>query len=324
MKRAFVTGLSGQDGSLLAELLLAKGYEVWGLLRRSSSTNTQRIDHILDQIHVVIGDMTDSLSLARAIEMSQPDEVYNLAAQSQVGVSFQMPEYTTDVVGTGPTRILEILRSTRPQTRFYQASTSELFGKVAETPQTEKTPFHPRSPYASAKAQAFHATKNYREAYGMFAVNGILHNHESARRGEEFVTRKITRAATRIKMGLQEKLKLGNLDSKRDWGFAGCFVEAMWLMLQAERPDDYLIATGESHSVREFVELAFDLLGLDWKTYVEYDEDLLRPAEVDYLCGDASKARRELGWSPRVSFGELVRMMVVSDLELAKREAASR
>ena len=321
MKRAFLTGLTGQDGSYLAELLLSKGYEVWGLIRRSSTSNTSRIDHILDKLNLVLGDMTDPLSLARAIELSQPDEVYNLAAQSQVLVSFQMPEYTSDVVGTGPVRILEILRATRPSTRFYQASTSELFGKVVETPQTERTPFHPRSPYASAKAQAFYATKNFRESYGMFAVNGILHNHESPRRGEEFVTRKITRAATRIKMGLQDKLKLGNLESRRDWGYAGDFVEAMYLMLQAEIPDDYLIATGEAHSVREFVERTFDLLALDWHKYVEYDRDLERPAEVDYLCGDSSKAKEALGWSPKVSFGELVRMMVESDLELARREA---
>lgn len=324
MKRALVTGVTGQDGSFLAEFLLGNGYEVWGLVRRSSTPNTHRITHLLDRIHLVVGDMSDPLSLARAIGESNPDEVYNLAAQSQVKVSFEMPEYTTDVVGTGPTRILEILRAEYPQTRFYQASTSELYGKVIETPQTETTPFYPRSPYASAKAAAFHATRNYRESYGLFACNGILYNHESSRRGEEFVTRKITRAATRIKVGLQDRLRLGNLDSKRDWGFAGDYVEAMWLMLQAERPDDYVIATGESHSVREFVEMTFGLLDLDWKKYVEYDEDLLRPAEVDYLCGDASKARRELGWSPRVSFAELVRMMVASDLKLAESEAASR
>ena len=662
MRRALVTGISGQDGSYLAEFLLAKGYEVWGIVRRSSTSNTQRIDHILDRLNLVHGDMTDGGSLSRAIEQSRPDEVYNLAAQSQVLVSYQMPEYTADVVGVGPVRLLESLRATRPQTRFYQASTSELYGKVVETPQTERTPFHPRSPYASAKAQAFYATKNFREAYGLFAVNGILMNHEcvpaetpvvvrrygvidivpidtivphrtdpksgrrytsdggeyevwdgeawvqclartatwhdeeivvvhgrggvvactedhvvfrsrddearsadlregehlwigdpftspnatvmteteawllgaltadgyvspdrgraravgrdteylqeiarswsevttgrsrfwegapsefgdgrvpavelfgntdyanmirqeiytehddkrvprrvlnasapvklaflrgyyrgdglkagnrrnefksfrtssptlaaalvwlarttldrehvaiyrqpnpigkdsylinpcsdegsgkgkhlrksldvirkverqayrgwmfdlattserfaagpggvvihnSPRRGEEFVTRKITRAATRIKMGLQEKLKLGNLDSKRDWGYAGDFVEAMWLMLQAEIPDDYVVATGEAHSVREFVERTFDLLSLDWHKYVEYDQDLLRPAEVDYLCGDATKARAELGWSPKVPFAELVSMMVLADLELAQREA---
>jgi GDPmannose 4,6-dehydratase len=321
MKRALVTGITGQSGSYLAELLLSKGYDVWGLVRRTSTTNTQRIDQVLHRLHLVIGDMSDPLSLVRAIEESQPDEIYNLAAQSQVLVSYQMPEYTADVVGIGPTRILEILRSTRPATRFYQASTSELYGKVVETPQTERTPFHPRSPYATAKAQAFHATRNFREAYGLFTVNGILFNHESPRRGEEFVTRKITRAATRIKMGLQDRLKLGNLDSKRDWGFAGDYVEAMWLMLQAETPDDYVIATGVAHSVREFVEMTFEALSLDWQKYVEYDEDLLRPAEVDYLCGDASKARAELGWSPKVALEDLVKMMVESDLDLACREA---
>ena len=322
MKRALITGITGQSGSYLAELLLSKGYEVWGLVRRSSTSNTHRIDHIIDRLHLVFGDMSDGGSLARAVEESQPDELYNLAAQSQVLVSFQMPEYTSDVVGLGPIRIMEILRSTRPQTRFYQASTSELFGKVVETPQTERTPFHPRSPYASAKAQAFYAAKNFREAYGLFAVNGILMNHESPRRGEEFVTRKITRTATRIKFGLQDRLKLGNLESKRDWGFAGDYVIAMWLMLQAEIPDDYVIATGEVHSVREFVERTFDLLGLDWTKYVDHDPSMIRPAEVDYLCGDSSKARAELGWSPKVTFEELVRMMVESDLELAQAEAA--
>ncbi len=324
MKRAFITGITGQDGSYLAELLLTKGYEVWGLVRRSSGTNTQRLDHFADQIHLVHGDMTDGLSLARAIAECQPDEVYNLAAQSQVGVSFQVPEYTSDVNGTGPMRILEVLRASRPQARFYQASTSELYGKVVESPQTERTPFYPRSPYASAKAEAFYATRNSREAYGIFAVNGILFNHESPRRGEDFVTRKITRAATRIKLGLQQTLKLGNLESRRDWGFAGDYVQAMWSMLQTRVPDDYVIATGEMHSVREFVEIAFDYLDLDWHAHVEHDEHLIRLSEVDYLCGDSTKARADLGWSPVVSFTELVKMMVRSDLLLAEREAAAR
>jgi len=322
MKRALITGISGQDGSFLAELLLSKGYEVWGIIRRSSTSGTSRIDHILPQLKIVHGDMADDLSLLRAVQESEPDEVYNLAGQSQVMVSFRLPEYTSDVTATGAIRLLEILHRFRPGAHFYQASSSEMFGKVRETPQTETTPFHPRSPYAVAKVYAYHATRNFREAYGMFAVNGILYNHESERRSEEFVTRKITRAATRIKVGLQDLLKLGNLESKRDWGFAGDYMLGAWMMLQQDTPDDYVLATGETHSVREFVEYAFGLLNLDWTKYVEHDQSLVRPSEVDLLLGDASKAKRVLGWKPRVSFEELVRMMVNSDLRLAEEEAS--
>ncbi len=324
MKRALITGASGQDGSFLAELLLSKGYDVWGLVRRTSTVTTGRIAHLLDRVHLVYGDMADGLSLLRAMELAQPHEVYNLAGQSQVMVSFQMPDYTSDVTGIGAARLLEIIRESFPQTRFYQASSSEMFGKVRETPQNENTPFHPRSPYACAKVYAYHATRNFREAHGIFAVNGILYNHESPRRSEEFVTRKITRAATRIKLGLQERLKLGNLESKRDWGFAGDFVDAMYLMMQCDTADDYVIATGETHSVREFVERAFGILDMDWKRYVDHDPGLVRPAEVDLLLGDASKARHEIGWSPRVSFEDLVRMMVEADLQLAREEARKR
>ena len=323
MKKALITGITGQDGSYLAELLLAKDYEVWGIVRRTSTTNTQRIDHILPRLKLLHGDVSDALSLARAIQESEPDELYNLASQSHVVVSFETPGYTSDVTALGPARMLEIIRTTHPRTRFYQASSSEMYGRVLETPQTERTPFSPRSPYAISKTYAFHAARNYREAYGMFAVNGILYNHESPRRGEEFVTRKITRAATRIKLGLQEKLKLGNMDTRRDWGFAGDYVEAMWLMMQAEKPDDYVVATGQPHSVAEFAERAFDLLSLNWEKYVEYDPSLVRPLEVDFLCGDASKARVELGWSPKVTFDGLVRMMIDADLDLARREAAT-
>ncbi len=329
MKRALITGITGQDGSYLAELLLSKGYEVWGLIRRSSSFNTQRIDQLYRDPHeenvrlrLVYGDLNDASSLAAALEEVRPDEVYNLGAQSHVRVSFDIPEYTGEVTGLGTVRLLEAIRRLDLKTRFYQASSSELYGRVREVPQSEETPFHPRSPYAAAKAYSYYITQNYREGYGMFAVNGLLFNHESPRRGETFVTRKITRAATRIKLGLQDKLFMGNLDAKRDWGFAGDYVEAMWLMLQADKPDDYVVATGETHSVREFLQKAFGLLDLDYEKYVEHDARYERPAEVDLLLGDPTKAKRELGWSPKVSFDELVKMMVDADLELAREELA--
>jgi len=323
VKKALITGATGQDGALLAELLLSKGYEVWGLVRRTSTITTGRIAHLLDRVHLVHGDMADGLSLRRAMQQAEPDEVYNLAGQSQVMISFAMPDYTSDVTAVGAMRLLEIIHESFPHTRFYQASSSEMFGKVIDTPQTETTPFHPRSPYAVAKVYAYHATRNFREAYGLFTTNGILYNHESPIRSEEFVTRKITRAATRIKLGLQQRLKLGNLESKRDWGYAGDYVEAMWLMMQTADPDDYIIATGETHSVREFVEHAFGLLDLDWTEHVDHDPCLVRPSEVDLLLGDASKARRVLGWSPKVSFEGLVKMMVDSDLALARTEAGT-
>jgi GDPmannose 4,6-dehydratase len=321
MKRALITGITGQDGSYLAEFLLAKGYEVHGLVRRSSSFNTGRIDPIRDRLHLHYGDLVDSTSLHAVIGTVQPHEVYNLAAQSHVRVSFEMPEYTCDVTAAGVGRLLEALRVSGVKARFYQASSSELYGKVVETPQTEKTPFHPRSPYAAAKAYGFYLTQNYREAYDMFCSNGLLFNHESPRRGENFVTRKITRAVGRIAAGTQKKLALGNIDSKRDWGFAGDFVEAMWHMLQLERPDDFVVATGETHSVREFLDLAFGRVNLDWKDFVVTDERFMRPAEVDLLLGDPTKAKKAFGWTPKVTFRQLVEMMVDADVELAKREA---
>jgi GDPmannose 4,6-dehydratase len=321
MRRALITGITGQDGSYLAELLLAKGYEVHGLVRRASTFNTERIDPIRDRLSLHYGDLVDSTSLHAVLKASQPDEVYNLAAQSHVRVSFEMPEYTCDVTGAGVGRLLEAMRTIGTKARFYQASSSELFGKVKETPQTEATPFHPRSPYAAAKAYAYYLTVNYREAHGMFACNGLLFNHESPRRGENFVTRKITRAVGRIAAGTQKKVALGNLDAERDWGFAGDYVLAMWQMLQQPEPDDFVIATGETHSVKELLEVAFSRAGLDWQEHVESEERHLRPAEVDRLLGDASKARRVLGWTPKVSFRELIEMMVDSDVELAKREA---
>ena len=330
-KRALITGITGQDGSYLAELLLEKGYEVHGIIRRSSSFNTQRIDHIYRDPHaaktrlfLVHGDLSDSSALNTILRQVTPDEIYNLGAQSHVRVSFDVPEYTTDVTALGTIRILEAIREVGIKPKFYQASSSEMFGKVVETPQRETTPFHPRSPYACAKVFAYYATVNYREAYNLFACNGILFNHESERRGETFVTRKITRAATRIKLGLQEKLFLGNLDAKRDWGYAKDYVEAMWLMMQAERPDDYVIATGETHSVREFVEETFRYLDLDWQQYVEIDPWYYRPSEVDLLLGDASKARKELGWEPKVGFKELVKLMVDHDMSLAREEKQLR
>ncbi len=326
MPKAFIAGITGQDGSYLVELLLAKGYEIWGLIRRSSSFNTGRIDHLYRDPHeqprlrLVYGDMTDGSNLASLIGEIKPDEVYNLAAQSHVRVSFDQPIYTVNVVGLGTLRLLEAVRSCGLPVRFYQASSSEMYGRVVETPQTERTPFHPRSPYACAKVYGFWQTVNYREAYGLFACNGILFNHESPRRGETFVTRKITRAATRIKCGLQEQLYLGNLDAKRDWGFAGDYVEAMWLMLQQDQPDDYVIATGRTHSVREFLDEVFGYLDLDWRQYVQIDPRYFRPSEVDLLQGDAGKARKRLAWEPRVGLHELARMMVDADMELARRE----
>jgi len=345
MKKALITGITGQDGSYLAELLLAKGYEVHGMIRRSSSFNTGRIDHIYRDPHEAgvrlflhYGDLNDASSLNRLLREIRPDEIYNLGAQSHVRVSFDIPEYTAEIDALGTVRLLESLREAGlDTTRFYQASSSELYGKVVETPQRETTPFYPRSPYACAKAYAFYITQNYRESYGMYACNGILFNHESPRRGETFVTRKITRAATRMKLGLQERLYLGNLDAKRDWGFAGDYVEAMWLMLQQEQADDYVVATGETHSVRSFVEKVFGRLGmvLVWqgtgegeqgieqqsgKVLVEIDPRYFRPAEVDLLLGSADKAKEQLGWWPKTSLDELVEMMVAEDLRLAEEE----
>jgi GDPmannose 4,6-dehydratase len=331
MKRALITGITGQDGSYLSELLLEKGYEVHGVVRRSSSFNTERIDHLYRDPHergvrllLHYGDLNDASSLQSILSAVKPDEVYNLGAQSHVRVSFDIPEYTGEVTGLGTIRLLEAIRKLGIPCRFYQASSSELYGKAVETPQRETTPFHPRSPYAAAKAYAFYVTQNYREAYGLFATNGILFNHESERRGETFVTRKITRALGRIKHGLQKELFLGNLDAKRDWGHAADYVEAMWLMLQEERPDDYVIGTGETHSVREFLELAFRRLDLDWREYVRTDERYFRPAEVELLLADPSKAKAALGWAPKVGFKELVARMVDADLELAAREKRAR
>jgi len=322
MPKALITGITGQDGSYLAELLLEKGYDVHGLVRRVSTFNTQRIDHIRERISLHYGDLVDSSSLRQVVEKVEPDEVYHLAAQSHVRVSFDQPEYTTDVTATGTLRLLEALRLSSPKAKFYQASSSELYGKVEEIPQTETTRFHPRSPYAVAKAYAFYITQNYREAYGMFACNGILFNHESPRRGENFVTRKITRAVGRIAAGTQKKVALGNLDAKRDWGFAGDYVVAMWRMMQEPTSDDYVVATGETHSVTEFLELAFARAGLDWKEHVETDPRHMRPSEVDLLLGDPRRARERFGWEPKVTFKGLVEMMVDADIALAKREAA--
>ena len=330
-KRALITGITGQDGSYLTELLLEKGYEVFGIVRRSSSFNTERIDHLYQDPHepntrlrMFYGDLNDSSSLNTILRKTEPDEIYNLGAQSHVRVSFDVPEYTGEVTGLGAVRLLEAIRETGIRPKFYQASSSELFGKVREVPQTENTPFYPRSPYGCAKAYAYHITVNYRESYGLFASNGILFNHESERRGETFVSRKITRAATRIKLGLQEKLYLGNLDAQRDWGYAKDYVEAMWLMLQADEADDFVIATGETHSVREFLDESFGYLDLDWKKHVETDPRYLRPTEVDLLLGDASKARSVLGWKPKVNFKDLVRIMVDHDLQLARSEASAQ
>lgn len=343
-KKAFVTGITGQDGSYLAELLLEKGYEVWGMIRRSSSFNTGRIDHIYQDPHeddlrlrLCYGDLNDASSINHILRNVRPDEIYNLGAQSHVKVSFEVPEYTAEVTGLGTVRILEAIREAGLDAKFYQASSSELYGKVLETPQSETTPFYPRSPYAAAKAYSFHVTRNYRESYGMFAVNGILFNHESPRRGETFVTRKISRAVARIKLGMQNCVYLGNLDAKRDWGFAGDYVKAMWLMLQQDEPDDYVVATGETRSVREFCELCFSEVGLpltwkgsgegetgvdpDGRTVVAVDPRYFRPAEVDLLLGDPSKARQKLGWEPEVDLQMLAKMMVESDLAEAQKEA---
>ena len=326
MKTALITGITGQDGSYLAEFLLERGYQVHGIIRRASSFNTGRIDHIYEHpaLKLHYGDLTDSTALIKLLYELAPDEVYNLGAQSHVRVSFDVPESTGNIVGLGAQRILEAIREAGliDKVRYYQASSSEMFGKVQEVPQTENTPFWPRSPYACAKVYAHWLTVNYRESYGLHASSGLLFNHESPRRGETFVTRKITRAATRIKVGLQERLVLGNLDAKRDWGYAKEYAEVMWLMLQQDEPDDYVIATNETHSVREFCEAAFGALDLDWEEYVDYDERYERPAEVDLLIGDPSKAKRQLGWEPKVRFGELVEIMVAADLELARTEKA--
>lgn len=329
-RKALVTGITGQDGAYLTEFLLSKGYEVHGIIRRASTFNTDRIDHLYrdphdPQAHVFLhyADLADGASLRKVMEKVMPDEVYNLGAQSHVRVSFEVPEFTVETVVMGTLRLLEAVREfqqrTGKQVRFYQASSSEMFG-AAPPPQSESTPFYPRSPYACAKVYAYWQVVNYREAYGMFACNGILFNHESPLRGETFVTKKITRAAARIKLGLQDKLYLGNLDARRDWGFAGDYVEAMWRMLQQDEPDDFAIATGESHSVKEFLEETFSLLDLDWQDYVEIDPRYFRPTEVDYLLGDPGKARRKLNWVPKVNFKELVRMMLENDLELARQE----
>lgn len=326
MKKAFITGITGQDGSYLAEFLLRKGYEVHGLIRRASTFNTDRIDHLYKdfhdpQAHIFLhyGDLSVSGPLSDLLAEIQPAEIYHLGAQSHVRVSFDMPEYTGDITGLGTLRLLEAIRKTGITTRFYQASSSEMFG-AAPPPQNEQTPFEPQSPYAVAKVYAYYMVKNYRQAYHLFACNGLLFNHESPRRGETFVTRKVTRAAARIKLGLQAKLYLGNLDAKRDWGFAGDYVAAMWLMLQQAQPDDFVIATGETHSVREFVEKVFQHLGLDYQQHVEIDQRYFRPTEVDALLGDASKARKILGWQPQVSFEQLIAMMTAADLELAQKE----
>src|SRR6201987_2609299 len=326
MKKALITGITGQDGSYLADLLLEKGYEVHGIIRRASTFNTSRIDHLYADPHINgvrlflhYGDLSDSVNLVKLLYDLKPDEIYHLGAQSHVRVSFDIPEYTSDVTGVGTIRILEAIREVGLRSRFYQASSSEIFGKAQQTPQTEKTPFWPRSPYGVAKVFSYWATVNYRESYGLHTSNGILFNHESPRRGETFVTRKITRAVAAIKQGLQKELFLGNLDARRDWGYAPEYVQGMWLMLQQDRPDDYVIATGETHTVGEFVEMAFSHVDLDWRQYVRYDKRYERPAEVDLLIGNPAKAKKLLGWEPTVRFPELVRIMVDADLEMAKR-----
>ena len=321
-KTALITGITGQDGSYLAELLLEKGYEVYGMTRRASTENLERIGHLVDRVVLIQGDLLDPPSLDAALRQARPDEVYNLAAQSFVPTSWNQPVLTAEFTAVGVTRVLEAVRAVDPEIRFYQASSSEMFGKVREVPQTELTPFHPRSPYGVAKAYGHHITVNYRESYDLFAVSGILFNHESPRRGLEFVSRKITAGVARIKHELTTELRLGNLDARRDWGFAGDYVEAMWLMLQQDTPSDYVVATGEEHSVRELVEIAFERVGLDPEKHVVVDPRFLRPAEVDHLVGDASKARRELEWEPRTSFRELVELMVDADLERVANELA--
>jgi GDPmannose 4,6-dehydratase len=330
MKKALITGITGQDGSYLVELLLAKGYEVHGIIRRASTFNTSRIDHLNFDRHangakltLHYGDLADATQMVKLLYELQPDEIYNLAAQSHVRVSFDIPEYTGDVTGVGAVRILEAIREAGlvKKCRYYQASSSEMFGKVQEVPQVETTPFWPRSPYGCAKMYAHWLTVNYRESYNLHASSGILFNHESPRRGETFVTRKITRAATRIKLGLQDAIYLGNLDAKRDWGYAKEYVEMMWVMLQQDQPDDYVVATNETHTIKEFIEETFGLLNLDWQKYVKYDARYERPAEVDLLIGNPAKAKKQLGWEPKVRFKELVKIMTEADLELAKREA---
>jgi GDPmannose 4,6-dehydratase len=330
-KKALITGITGQDGSYLTELLLGKGYEVHGIVRRASTFNRGRLDDVWSdpqlsgtRLFLHYGDLADSSSMSRLLLKVQPEEIYNLGAQSHVRVSFDNPEYTMDANATGTVRLLEAIRDSEIKVRFYQASSSEMYGKVLETPQRETTPFYPRSPYAVSKVAGFWATVNYRESYGLYAANGILFNHESPRRGEAFVTRKITRAVAHIVAGLQDKLYLGNLDSKRDWGYAKEYVEAMWLILQQDQPDDYVIATGETHSVREFLEEAFNLVGLDWQKYVVHDPRYLRPAEVDLLVGDASKANRQLKWQPKTTFKALVKLMVEADIELLKAHREGR
>ena len=314
-KVAFITGITGQDGSYLAELLLSKGYKVYGMVRRASVDKFERISHIMDKVDLIQGDLLDQYSLISALKKAQPTEVYNLAAQSFVPTSWAQPVLTSEFTAVGVTRMLESIRLVDPKIRFYQASSSEMYGKVLETPQSETTPFYPRSPYGVAKVYGHYITVNYRESYDLFAVSGILFNHESPRRGLEFVTRKVTDAVARIKLGLSSELRLGNLDARRDWGFAGDYVEAMWLMLQQDTPDDYVIATGETHTVKELVQVAFDHAGLDWEKYVKLDPAFIRPAEVDLLIGDPAKAKKQLGWTPKVSFEQLVKMMVDSDIE---------
>jgi GDPmannose 4,6-dehydratase len=330
-RKALITGITGQDGSYLAELLLSKGYEVHGIIRRASTFNTSRLEHLYTDPHtreaalkLHYGDLSDASALARLIGRITPDEIYNLAAQSHVRVSFDSPEYTTDITATGAVRLLEAIRETGIKPRFYQASSSEMFGKAQEIPQRETTPFYPRSPYGCAKVYAYWITVNYRESYGLFACNGILFNHESPRRGETFVTRKITRAVAHIVTGLQDKLYLGNLEAKRDWGYAREYVEAMWLMLQQAKPDDYVVATGETHSVREFLEAAFAHAGLDWRKHVEIDPNYYRPTEVDLLVGDASKAKKQLGWEPKTKFNDLVKLMVDADMQMVKDHLAGK
>lgn len=331
IKKALITGITGQDGSYLAELLLEKGYEVYGIVRRASTINTSRIDHIYKDPHekgvrlkLIYADLADSSSIYSVLSEIRPDEIYNLGAQSHVKVSFDVPEYTGDVVALGAVRILEAMRRLDLKARYYQASSSEMYGMVQEVPQTETTPFYPRSPYSVAKLYGHWITKNYRESYGMYACSGILFNHESPRRGETFVTRKITKAVANIKNGLQDKLYLGNLDAKRDWGYAKEYVEAMWLMLQQDEPDDYVIATNQTHTVQEFVEAAFKHAGLDWKKYVEIDPKYFRPAEVDLLIGDYSKAKKKLGWEPKVTFDELVKIMVDADEEELQKKLSGK
>ena len=318
MPSALITGITGQDGSYLAELLLSKGYEVHGLIRRLSTSNHWRIEHIKDRINLIYGDILDEISLIRAMKISMPDECYHLAAQSQVGISFTQPIFTAECTGIGTLKMLEAIRNVKPDTRFYNAASSELFGKVQESPQTELTPFYPRSPYGVAKLYGYWITKNYREAYGMFACSGLLFNHESPRRPPQFVTRKITQAVARIKLGLKKELRLGNLDAKRDWSHASDMVRGMYLMLQQDNPDDYVLASGEAHSVREFCDRAFGTVGLDYKNYVVVDPKFYRPADVELLIGDPSKAREELGWVPKINFDNLIIRMVNNDLKIER------